>query len=52
MVSKMEKNQPCILKGGVERARRHEAARLTGGAATVSAISFIPVPNHAAARKV
>ena len=33
-----------IIQRGVERARRHEAARLTGGAATISAVSFTPAP--------
>ena len=39
------------FKEAVERARRHEAARLTG-AATVSAMSFTPVPNRAAVRQL
>ena len=38
------------FKEAVERARRHEAARLTGGAATISAMSFTPVPNRTAVR--
>ena len=40
------------FKEAVERARRHEAARLTGGAATISAMSFTPVPNRAAVRQL
>ena len=40
------------FKEAVERARRHEAARLTGGAATTSAMSFTPVPNRAAVRQL
>ena len=32
--------------------RGHEAARLTGGAATISAMSFTPVPNRAAVRQL
>ena len=35
------------LREAVDRARRHEAASLAGG--TVSALSFTPVPNRAAA---
>ena len=38
------------FKEAVGRARRHEAARLTG-TATVSATSFTPVPNRAAVRQ-
>ena len=40
------------FKEAVERARRHEAARLTGGAATISAMPFTPVPNRAAVRQL
>ena len=40
------------FKEAVERARRHEAARLTGGATTISAMSFTPVPNRAAVRQL
>ena len=40
------------FKEAVERARRHEAARLTGGAATISAMSFTPVPNRSAVRQL
>ena len=35
------------FKEAVERARRHQVARLNGGAATISAMSFTPVPNCA-----
>ena len=38
------------FKEAVERARRHEAARLTG-TVNVSALSFTPVPNRAAAHQ-
>ena len=44
-------NPVTSFKEAVERARRHEAARLTG-AATVSSMSFTPVPNRAAVRQL
>ena len=40
------------FKEAVERACRHEAARLTGEAATISAMSFTLVPNRAAVRQL
>ena len=40
------------FKEAVERVRRHEAARLTGGVATISAMSFMPVPNRASVRQL
>ena len=40
------------FKEAVERARRHEAARLPGGAATISVMSFTTVSNHAAVRQL
>ena len=36
----------------MEVRRRREAARLTGGAATIGAMSFSAVPNRAAVRQL
>ena len=42
-----ERKTVASLKEAVERARRYEAARLTGGAINIITMSFTPIPNRA-----